>query len=104
LREAPSAVSNRSAKAKNASKGKSTIRVTRKIKVNKRPGQGSGPKSVKEKEWKEDRDLETEKRMEAAVRAQGRLSKRKGVLKASGTDEFQIASMDALEKLVNGRG
>lgn len=48
-----------------------------------------------------DDDPETEKRMRNAVRAQGRLSKKGGVLVDSGVSEFQVASTDALEKLVN---
>ncbi|KDQ57783.1 hypothetical protein JAAARDRAFT_130822 [Jaapia argillacea MUCL 33604] len=48
-------------------------------------------------------DPEAERRMKAAVRSQGRLLKKGGVMMSSGTDEFQIAGGSALEKLVNGR-
>ncbi|KAF8635194.1 hypothetical protein AX17_003970 [Amanita inopinata Kibby_2008] len=44
-----------------------------------------------------------EKKMRAVVRAQGRLSKKSGMLVSSGTSEFQIAGGDVLEKLVQGR-
>lgn len=42
--------------------------------------------------------------MREAVRTQGRLSKRKGVLMSyGGMDEFQVASGDVLEKLTLGK-
>jgi ATP-dependent RNA helicase DDX31/DBP7 len=48
-------------------------------------------------------DKDAESRMQEAVRAQGRLSKRKGVLMSYGsTNEFQVASGDVLEKLTLG--
>jgi len=40
--------------------------------------------------------------MQAVVRAQGRLTKKGGVMMSSGTSEFQIAGGDALVKLVQG--
>ena len=42
--------------------------------------------------------------MKEAVRAQGRLSKKKGVLMSyGGMDEFQVASSNVLEKLSQGK-
>ena len=40
--------------------------------------------------------------MKEVVRAQGRLLKKGGKMKSSGTDEFQIASGTVLEKLAQG--
>ena len=48
------------------------------------------------------RNKDTEARMEAIVRSQGRLTKNKGVMASHGTGEFQIASGYDLEKLMNG--
>ena len=49
-------------------------------------------KGVREKDWDEEHDKDAESRMRKAVRTQGRLSKRKGVLMSyGGTDEFQVA-------------
>jgi len=52
--------------------------------------------------WENDSFGDSEKRMQAVVRAQGRLTKKKGVMMSSGTSEFQIAGGDALVKLVQG--
>lgn len=46
---------------------------------------------------------EAEKRMEKAVREQGRLTKKGGKMISTGTSEFQIAGGYNLESLVNGR-
>jgi ATP-dependent RNA helicase DDX31/DBP7 len=113
LRDAPTAVSNHTAKANNTSKSKgkkSTTTTTRSPKTkptaNFAAAVKSGSKPArKEKDWKEERDVETERRMQEAVRAQGRLSKKKGVMMSyGGSSEFQVAGGDALEKLVNGKG
>lgn len=40
--------------------------------------------------------------MQEVVRAQGRLTKKGGQLVSTGVTEFQIASGDALERLVHG--
>ncbi|KIJ49452.1 hypothetical protein M422DRAFT_204767 [Sphaerobolus stellatus SS14] len=82
LREAPNMVTNKASKTKQKS-DKNTIQNRR--------------KSV------EDISKDTksaEERMKAAVRAQGKLSKKDGTLMTSGTSEFQIANTKALEKLV----
>lgn len=44
---------------------------------------------------------EAEKRMELAVRAQGRLTKKGGKMASSGVSEFQVAGGYALERLMN---
>ncbi|KAI0318325.1 P-loop containing nucleoside triphosphate hydrolase protein [Amylostereum chailletii] len=90
LREAPSNLKSFAAKGKS------------KTSASKRP-----PAATKDKQKsrgpKEDDsdDPETERRMRVAVRSQGRLSKKGGVMMNSGISEFQIASTDALEKMVN---
>lgn len=112
LRDAPTAVSNHTAKANSTSKskGKSTTTTTRTAKTkptanSATAAESSSKPAKKEKDWKEERDVETERRMQEAVRAQGRLSKKKGVMMSyGGSSEFQIAGGDALEKLVNGKG
>ncbi|QRW08268.1 DEAD/DEAH box helicase [Ceratobasidium sp. AG-Ba] len=79
------------------------------------PGSVSAkPKSAKskpKKQTKRKRDADSdsedqgneavaEARMREAVRAQGRMSKKRGVLMTSGTSEFQITGGDYLERLV----
>lgn len=60
-------------------------------------------KGIREKDWTEEHDKDAEARMKEAVRAQGRLSKKKGVLMSyGGTDEFQVASGGVLERLAQG--
>lgn len=49
-----------------------------------------------------DHSKDAERRMQEVVRLQGRLTKQGGVMKSSGTSEFQIASGYNLEKMVNG--
>jgi len=61
-------------------------------------------KGVREKDWIEEHDNDAEVRMREAVRAQGRLSKKKGVLMSyGGMGEFQVASGDVVEKLAQGK-
>lgn len=48
-----------------------------------------------------DGDPDAERRMSAAVRHQGRLVKKGGEMASSGLWEFQVASGDALDRLVN---
>jgi ATP-dependent RNA helicase DDX31/DBP7 len=43
-----------------------------------------------------------ETRMQTAVRSQGRLSKKGGVMLSSGSSEFQIAGGSSLERLIHG--
>ena len=85
LREAPKAVTNRkstegSAKAKKAPKGS----------------------NAKSREWEATHSGEAERRMQEVVRAQGKLTKKGGMLRAADTSEFQIAGTAALEKMLQG--
>jgi len=52
------------------------------------------------KEWDRDHSGNAEKRMQAIVRAQGRLTKKGGVMASTGASEFQISGGYDLEKLV----
>ncbi|KAF8070601.1 P-loop containing nucleoside triphosphate hydrolase protein [Lyophyllum atratum] len=68
-----------------------------------------GPPAQKERKprekgdkWEIDHSGEAEKRMQAVVRAQGRLTKKGGVMMSSGSSEFQIPGGDALARLVHG--
>ena len=99
LREAPGAItshSSRTVKSKPVSRGK-----------DKKPRTATSTRvsrGVREKDWNEEYDKDAESRMREAVRAQGRLSKKKGVLMSyGGTDEFQVTSGDVLEKLTQGK-
>lgn len=49
----------------------------------------------------DDGGQDAERRMNVAVRNQGRLVKKGGAMMSSGLSEFQVASGDALERLVN---
>lgn len=48
--------------------------------------------------------MDAEKRMQEAVRKQGKLTKRGGVLGFVGTEDYQIAGGGELEKMVGGYG
>lgn len=52
------------------------------------------------KEWDRDHSGNAEKRMQAIVREQGRLTKKSGVMASTGASEFQISGGYDLEKLV----
>ena len=86
LRETPSTVSGR---------GKARGAVS-----TKRQASSRRAKRVRGDESGED-DPEAERRMRAAVRSQGRLVKKGGVMASSGLAEYQVASGEALERLVN---
>jgi len=47
------------------------------------------------------KSLVSEKRMQAAVRAQGRLTKKGGILASSGVSEFQVSNVVELERLLS---
>ena len=98
LRDAPRAITSHSSHAvknKTVSKGKG--------KKSKPTASTRVSKGVREKDWDEEHDKDAESRMREAVRAQGRLSKRKGVLMSyGGMDEFQVTAGDVLEKLTLG--
>jgi ATP-dependent RNA helicase DDX31/DBP7 len=85
LREAPSTVGGRGGKSHSTTIAKRQAR-----RPTKRDGDNDG----------ED-EPDSERRMRAAVRNQGRLIKRGGAMVSSGVSEFQVASGNALERLVN---
>lgn len=96
LREAPKSITGVAAGAQRAQKKKDThlsgVNAKNKaVKLHQQP----------RTEWETDRSGDSEKRMQAMVRAQGRLTKKGGVMMSSGASEFQIAGGDALEKLVH---
>jgi len=99
LREAPKAVTGGSKKAG----------VKRETRIKMKSHEKSKAFGVKahsqgrERIWEEGHDGEAERRMLDIVRAQGRLSKKGGVMASSGTSEFQIAGGADLEKLVRAR-
>ncbi|KAG8710007.1 ATP-dependent RNA helicase dbp7 [Ceratobasidium sp. 394] len=83
LRDAPGSVSSKPKSAKPKSR--------KQIKRKRDAGASSDD---------DDDEERAEMRMREAVRAQGRMSKKGGVLMTSGTSEFQITGGDYLEKLV----
>ncbi|CAE6429356.1 unnamed protein product [Rhizoctonia solani] len=89
LRDAPGAVSKPGAKSKSSAKSKS------KSKPESKPKRKRGHDSSDSED-----EAEAETRMREAVRAQGRMSKKGGMLVASGASEFQVTSGDYLEKLL----
>ncbi|KAH8108035.1 DEAD-domain-containing protein [Cristinia sonorae] len=96
LREAPTSVTSAKSKgtgskSRNSTANKSS-RSSDQSRVNPRDGDWDGNKQV----------LDTEKRMENVVRAQGRLTKKGGKIVSSGISEFQVASGYDLERLVQG--
>ncbi len=83
LREAPSKVS-----ASNSTKAKKSI--------------GGRLRKRKVVDEEEEVDIKSAAaKMKQAIRKQGKLTKKGGMLMAIGADEFQLASGDALEKIVN---
>ncbi|OSD06819.1 DEAD-domain-containing protein [Trametes coccinea BRFM310] len=101
LREAPTAVTSKNAKALKA-KGKHKHGAAHGASTDSKPK----PKPRKRARGADESDdeqnvAEAEKRMEQVVRAQGRLTKKGGKMVSSGTSEFQIAGGYDLEKLVN---
>jgi ATP-dependent RNA helicase DDX31/DBP7 len=86
LREAPGTMSGKHGKSQSTAGGKRQARRPRK----RGDGENDG-----------DGDLDAERRMNTAVRNQGRLVKKGGAMVSSGLWEFQVASSDALERLVN---
>ncbi|KAL4266373.1 ATP-dependent RNA helicase [Pleurotus pulmonarius] len=98
LRDAPNAVAGKTNKSKNnnASKSKSAPSSKQATKI------GAEAKPIKLTKWEIDHSGDAEKRMQTAVRAQGRLVKQKGVMMNSGISEFQIPGGTDLEKLMQG--
>jgi ATP-dependent RNA helicase DDX31/DBP7 len=87
----PAAVKGRKAASVHSSRTKTSVK-----------GGSSQRKPAKDKDWEEGNNKDVERRMREAVRAQGRTVKKAGVLMSNDTAEFQLASGDALEKLVRG--
>lgn len=85
LREAPSTVSAHG-------KGRGAVGTKRKT-PSRRPRERG--------DEHDDDDPVAERRMRAAVRSQGRLVKKGGAMASSGLSEFQVATGEALERLVN---
>jgi ATP-dependent RNA helicase DDX31/DBP7 len=81
LRDAPTSVTGASRKSKGSHKR-------------------SGSSAVKGKSM-DDGQGGSERRMQHVVRAQGRLSKRGGVMMSTGASEFQVPTGQLLEKLVS---
>lgn len=105
LRESPNAVTSKTSQSGNKMKGKTrTPGSTRKKPTDTmvKTAVASKP-SKRERDWDESHNGEAERRMKEAVRAQGRLIKKGGKLMTSGTSEFQLASGNTLERLVNSR-
>ncbi|KAF7321761.1 RNA helicase [Mycena kentingensis (nom. inval.)] len=97
LRDAPKAVTSGGA----SSKGKGQDKPKP---ANKQALSASSPsKKRTTREWETDHSGDAEQRMQKVVRAQGRLSKKGGVMMSSGASEFQIAGGAALEALVGSR-
>ncbi|KAG6918530.1 hypothetical protein DXG01_013620 [Tephrocybe rancida] len=91
LRDAPKAVTNSQGAPKHSRKTKDGP-APQKERKNREKGE----------KWEIDHSGEAEKRMQAVVRAQGRLTKKGGAMVSSGASEFQISGGYVLEKLVNG--
>ncbi|KAH9990037.1 P-loop containing nucleoside triphosphate hydrolase protein [Russula vinacea] len=89
LREAPGTISGHGGKSHGTAGGKKKAR-----RLKQRGGENDGHDEG-------EGDLDVERRMNMAVRNQGRLVKKGGAMVSSGLWEFQVASGDALERLVN---
>ncbi|TDL25925.1 DEAD-domain-containing protein [Rickenella mellea] len=99
LRDAPSSVKGAPTKqVKSQKQSKRTVADT----------QGDVDKIVsstkgRHRDWAEEIDGDAERRMRDVVRAQGRLSRKGGVMVTSGTSEFHVPGVDDLERLVARR-
>ncbi|KAF7306070.1 RNA helicase [Mycena chlorophos] len=98
LRDAPKAVSSNATSHKDKDTNKHRDRRPKAA-----VSEDSPSKKRVTREWEADHTGEAEKRMQKVVRAQGRLSKKGGVMMSSGASEFQIAGGAALEALVGSR-
>ncbi|TEB37290.1 DEAD-domain-containing protein [Coprinellus micaceus] len=110
LREAPTKVNaasnskSKSSKSTGSSKWAEVKARSESNKVNRAKAGKKGKQTNYDSDVDSDMDLaENEKRMKAVVRAQGRLSRKGGVMARTDTSEFQIMGTDYLEKLVSGR-
>jgi len=61
-----------------------------------------GAATKRKRDWEADHSGDAELRMQKVVRAQGRLTKKGGMMMSSGASEFQISGGAALERLVRG--
>lgn len=110
LREAPTKVnaashSKSKAKVGGASKWAEVKARSEANKANKAKA-GKKGKQTKYQSDDDDSDMdlgESEKRMKAVVRAQGRLTRKGGAMVRTDTSEFQVMGTDYLEKLVQRR-
>jgi ATP-dependent RNA helicase DDX31/DBP7 len=94
LRDAPNSV-------KTANTFKSTKQTHHSPKKQRSNVNGEGKPAGLVKEWDRDHSGDAEKRMQAVVRAQGRLTKKGGLMVSTGTSQFQVPSGADLERLVN---
>ena len=85
LREAPGAISGHG-------KGRGAAGATGRARRPKHRGDGDDDDGGGQ---------DAERRMQVAVRNQGRLVKKRGAMVSSGLSEFQVTSGDALERFVN---
>jgi ATP-dependent RNA helicase DDX31/DBP7 len=65
-----------------------------------RPSVANAKSKTRDADWEETHDGDAERRMREIVRAQGRLSKKGGIMMSTGASEFQIPAGTALEKMV----
>jgi len=91
LRDAPKAVKGANNKASKQSSHKSKLALKRSHNTDK---------GEQREDWDRDHSGEAEKRMQAVVRAQGRLTKKGGIMASTGASEFQISGIAELEKLL----
>lgn len=104
LREAPKTVTGGGGGGNSAGRNGSGKKPNSKLLHAKKAVNGRPEKeSQRGKDWDEAHDPDAERRMQEIVRAQGRLTKKGGLMISSGTSEFQIAGGAALEKLVGSR-
>jgi ATP-dependent RNA helicase DDX31/DBP7 len=94
LRDAPNSV-----KAANIFKSSKQTRHTPKKHRSNAKGEGKPAGLIKE--WDRDHSGDAEKRMQAIVRAQGRLTKKGGFMVSTGASQFQVPGGADLERLVN---
>jgi ATP-dependent RNA helicase DDX31/DBP7 len=94
LRDAPNSV-----RAANISKTAKQIHHSLKKRRSNIDGEGKPAGLIKE--WDRDHSGDAEKRMQAIVRAQGRLTKKGGVMVSTGASQFQVPGGADLERLVN---
>lgn len=95
MRDAPKAVNGLTGQSK-PTKSKPKIQTKNKGKKTRQEVEDSD-----DDVWKKgNSNGDAEKRMQAVVRAQGRLTKKGGVMMSSGASEFQISSAIDLQKLL----